>query len=62
MTATPTTTPRFLTITDISALMSVSTKTVRRWIERGELHAHRIGNLLRISQDDFSAFVAVRRS
>ena len=33
--------PRFYTISVIAELLHVSPKTVRRWIERGDLHAHR---------------------
>lgn len=53
--------PRFYTISVIAELLHVSPKTVRRWIERGDLHAHRLGHQYRITDEDLSAFLARRR-
>jgi excisionase family DNA binding protein len=39
-----------LTVADAAVLLSVSSKTVRRLIERGALSAHRIGRGLRITE------------
>jgi excisionase family DNA binding protein len=36
-------------------------RTVRRWIKRGRLVAHRINRLLRISEADFLTFLAAHR-
>jgi excisionase family DNA binding protein len=33
----------FLTILQVAVRLNVSTRTVRRWIEGGELVAHRLG-------------------
>jgi len=35
---------------------------VRRMIDRGELSAHRIGRLLRISDEDLASFLSGRRT
>ena len=40
----------------------LSTRTVRRWIERGELPAHRLGRQLRISEKDLKIFLRERWS
>jgi excisionase family DNA binding protein len=53
--------PRFFTINDIAQCLGVSTRTVRRWIKSGALVAHRFGVIVRISEPDFAAFLAVRR-
>jgi|HubBroStandDraft_4_1064222.scaffolds.fasta_scaffold805262_1 excisionase family DNA binding protein len=45
-----------LTVEQAAEQLQVSTKTVRRLIERGELPIHRIGRLLRVSQEAISAF------
>lgn len=53
--------PRLLTIPEVAAYLKISTKTVRRWIERGELHAYRVGRQLRIAEEDLSVCPAYRR-
>lgn len=46
----------WLTITEAADLMSVSTKTVRRLISRGQLPARRIGSrMIRIDAADLDA-------
>ena len=52
---------RLLSIPETAEQLGISDKGVRRAIERGDLAAHRIGRLLRISDEDLAAFVAVRR-
>jgi excisionase family DNA binding protein len=51
----------FLTIPDVAERLRVSTRTVRRWIADDNLIAHRIGGLVRISESDLRAFLALRR-
>jgi excisionase family DNA binding protein len=51
--------PRFFTISDISKSLDVSTRTVRRWIKSGTLTAHHFGGIVRISEADFAAFLAL---
>jgi excisionase family DNA binding protein len=53
--------PKFYTIEDIAECMGSSTRTVRRWIKRKLLTAHRIDGLVRISDVDFLAFLAAHR-
>ncbi len=43
---------RLLTLPEVAARMSVSIKTVRRLIERGNLRVHRIGRAIRVSEDE----------
>jgi excisionase family DNA binding protein len=50
-----------LTIGDVSDLLQVSRKTVRRWIVAGDLVAHRFGRQLRISEADLQTFIRSRR-
>ena len=50
-----------LTIAQTAAICQVSIKTVRRWIERGELVAHRLGRQWRIARKDLEAFIKIRR-
>ncbi len=51
-----------LKISEVARRLDVSDKTVRRWIERGELPVHKLGHSIRISEADLSAFLAQRRS
>jgi excisionase family DNA binding protein len=51
----------FLTVRDVADRLSVSEKTVRRWIASAALPHHRLGNAVRIDADDFLAFVGSRR-
>ena len=38
---------KFFTITEVAERLRVSTRTVRRWIEAGDLVAHRVGGVVR---------------
>lgn len=49
------------TIRQIAAICQVSEKTVRRWIERGELVAYRLGRQWRIAVPDLENFLKLRR-
>jgi len=51
----------FLTMQEVAGICRVSTKTVRRWIDRGQLVTHRFGSRLRISPADLEVFVKLRR-
>jgi excisionase family DNA binding protein len=51
----------FLTVNDVAERLRISTKTVRRWIDRRELHAHRFGRQIRISEDDLDVFLREHR-
>jgi excisionase family DNA binding protein len=49
--------PRYFTISDVADSLTVSTRTVRRWIDRRLLIAHRIGGTIRIAEADLKAFL-----
>ncbi len=51
----------FFSIADVADLLDVHPRTVRRWLGKKELIAHRFGRQLRISRADLEAFVRVRR-
>ena len=53
--------PAMLTLVGVAAWLNVSTKTVRRAIKAGALHAHQIGQLYRITEEDLRVYVAQRR-
>ena len=53
--------PRLLAVGEVAELLQVSSKTVRRWIERQELRTHRLGRQLRVSEEDLAAFLGQRR-
>jgi excisionase family DNA binding protein len=52
---------KFFTIPEVAESLSVCTRTVRRWIDNGELVAHRLGAAVRISESDLRAFLALHR-
>jgi excisionase family DNA binding protein len=54
--------PRLLTIPETAEHSRVSTKTVRRWIDCGDLHAHRPGRKILISEEDLLSFLNRCRS
>ena len=52
---------KFHTITVVADALDVSDRTVRRWIKRGDLKAHQMGGVLRISYDELDDFVEAAR-
>ena len=52
---------RLFSLDEVADALGISIKTVRRKIESGDLHAHRIGRQWRVSEDDYRVFVAARR-
>ena len=52
---------KFYTIAQIAECIDVSTRSVRRWIEKELLVAHRINGLVRISEPDFQNFLLGHR-
>jgi excisionase family DNA binding protein len=50
-----------LDIPAVAARLGVSSKTVRRHIEHGEIAVHHIGRLLRVSEEDLANYIAGRR-
>ena len=53
--------PTLLTLDETAKALKVSTKTVRRWIDAGDLVAHRLGHQWRISKSDLHTFIRMRR-
>lgn len=51
----------FLTVPEVARQLDVADRTVWRWIKREELRVHRFGRNVRISDDDFRAFLAQHR-
>jgi excisionase family DNA binding protein len=49
-----------MTIDDVAALCSVSSKTVRRWIKTRELTAAKLGSQWRIRPRDVDLFIHER--
>ena len=54
--------PDFYSVAKVADVLDVCPKTVRNWIDRGELHAYRPGGRqYRISEADLRAFLEKRR-
>ena len=51
----------FLNTKQLARLLGVQTVTIRRWVEKGELPAYKIGKELRVDKVDFENFVKERR-
>lgn len=58
---TPTPDEKLMTITEVATALAVSTRTVRRWIESGQLHAYRFDRAVRIAPSDLNDFLGRRR-
>jgi excisionase family DNA binding protein len=52
---------KLFTVEEIAKCIGVCQRTVRRWIEKKVLVAHRFNGLLRISEADFQVFLAAHR-
>jgi len=55
------TTPPLRSIRAVADHLDVSTKTVRRWIDRGELSDFKVGSQWRIHPDDLEHFLWQQR-
>ena len=53
--------PKYHAIKSVAEALEVSSRTVRRWIESGDLVVHRVGRIVRIAEDDLRAFLALHR-
>ncbi len=51
----------FLTVGQVAARLEVSVKTIRRWVQNGDLAHHRFGRQVRISLADLRSFTEARR-
>ena len=55
--ASPLPAERLLTVAEIAHYARVSQRTVRRWIDKGQLNALRLGGRIRLRPEDFEAFL-----
>jgi excisionase family DNA binding protein len=53
--------PKYYSIQTVAEALEVSDRTIRRWIDRGDLVAHRPGGVVRVAKDDLRAFLARHR-
>jgi len=51
-----------LSIATIAKRLSVSERTVRRWIENGDIPAYKFNAAVRIKERDLTAFIEQRRA
>jgi excisionase family DNA binding protein len=51
---------RMRSIREVAELFGVSEKSIRRWIETGQLGAHRLGRQWRIAPEEIERFLATR--
>jgi excisionase family DNA binding protein len=51
----------FFTERTLAAYLSVSDRTIRNWIRRGELPSYKLGTARRIDPADVDAFLEARR-
>jgi excisionase family DNA binding protein len=52
---------KLFTIEEVAESVGVCDRTVRRWIDKGLLIAHRFNGLVRISEADFQVFLTAHR-
>lgn len=52
---------RLLTVRDVAARLGLSTATVYKLVNGGELAHHRVANAIRVAPADLEAFLARRR-
>jgi excisionase family DNA binding protein len=53
--------PEYLKVAEVATLLRVHVRTVRDWIERGEIPAYKIGNHWRIRRADLERAMQARR-
>jgi excisionase family DNA binding protein len=53
--------PKYYSIRTVAEAIDVSTRTVRRWIENGDLVVHRVDGVVRVAEADLRAFLAQHR-
>ncbi len=52
---------RFFSIGEVADFLGVSTRTIRRWIDKEKLVAHRFGAVVRIAEPDLQTFIVGHR-
>ena len=53
--------PTLYSVAETARLLKVNPRTVRRWIEKGDLTIHRLGRQIRITDSDLVTFLRQRR-
>lgn len=53
--------PKYYAIKSVAEALDVSIRTIRRWVADGDLVVHRINGVLRVSETDLRAFLALHR-
>ena len=53
--------PELYSVAETAKLLKVNPKTVRRWIENGDLTVHRFGRQIRITDSDLVTFIRQHR-
>jgi excisionase family DNA binding protein len=53
--------PEYLKVEEVATLLRVHVRTVRDWIQRGEIQAYKIGKEWRIRRDDLERAMQARR-
>jgi excisionase family DNA binding protein len=53
--------PKYYTIKAVAEAVDVSPRTIRRWIANADLIVHRVNGVVRVSEDDLGAFLALHR-
>jgi excisionase family DNA binding protein len=53
--------PRLLTVPEAAEALSVSERTVWRWIKAHEIECYRLGYAVRIAEDELIRFLEKRR-
>lgn len=53
--------PEYLKVEEVATLLRVHVRTVRDWIQRGEIEAYKIGKEWRIRRDDLERAMQARR-
>lgn len=57
MASKPTPSSPLLRVPEVADRLGLSTKTIWRLIDGGELHRHRIGRAVRVSEEDLAAYL-----
>ena len=60
-TPVPSPLPTLYSVAETARLLKVNPRTVRRWIEKGDLTIHRLGRQIRITDSDLVTFLRQRR-
>jgi excisionase family DNA binding protein len=52
---------KYYSIKAVAEALDVSPRTVRRWIAKGDLIAHRVARVVRVAAADLRTFLAIHR-